>query len=468
MENVLYSIWLSDVCGAGSRAAVSLLREFGSAEDVFRADETAIKERFPAEYTRIWKRISDKRLGRAEEALAFAEKYHVTVLTPGDPRYPKSLLTLRDYPVVLFAVGEIPDFDRIFPVAVVGTRKMSPYGKEAAYKLGSGLAAGGATVVSGLALGCDSMAMAGALEAGGSTVGVIGTGIDIAYPPEHRDLMRSVAKNGVILTEYLPGTPPAGVNFPKRNRIISGLCPATVVVEADERSGALITARHALYQGRDLYAVPGRIDDEGAVGTNRLLRDGAETITSASDLLRRYEFLYPHIVNLASLRRSERPGTPGADEAAGKLRVSSRDSKRFYGQSVYGGEKKPRGGKKQGEPADDAKAPATDAKAPAKSAKPTSPSAGKQISAVAEKEQRPPVTVDFDMLGDTERVVLARMKCDVPMLAEELVGDGTDLPTVLGALTVLEIAGAVEGGAGGYFVKRSGDGFEPAENEMNE
>ena len=457
MENVLYSIWLSAAAGAGSRAAVSLLREFGSAEDVYRADEAAVREKFPAEGDRLWQRIADKRLDRAEAALAFAEKFHVTVLTSADPRYPKSLLALRDYPVVLFAVGALPDFDRIFPVAVVGTRKMSPYGKEAAYKLGAGLAAGGATVVSGLALGCDSMSMAGAIEVGGKTIGVIGTGIDIAYPPEHRDLMRSVVKDGVILTEYLPGTTPIGANFPKRNRIISGLCPATVVVEADERSGALITARHALYQGRDLYAVPGRIDDAGAVGTNRLLRDGAETITSAADLLRRYEFLYPHIINLQSLKRSEQPGTVGAEETAGKLHVSARGEKRFYGQNVYGGDRKPRGVKKPGNELTDA-APAAE--------KPKKPAAGKKKP--PEPEQRPPVTVDYDMLGDTERAVLGRMKCDVPMLADELMGNGIDLPTVLGALTVLEIAGAVEGGAGGYFVKRSGDGFDPAENETDE
>ena len=461
MENILYSIWLSAAAGAGSRAAVSLLREFGSAEEIYRADENAIRERFPSEADRVWKHIADKRLDRAEEALAFAEKFHVTVLTSADPRYPKSLLTLRDYPVVLFAVGELPDFDRIFPVAVVGTRKMSPYGKEAAYKLGGGLAAGGATVVSGLALGCDGMAMAGAIEAGGKTIGVIGCGIDIAYPPEHRDLMRSVAKDGVILTEYLPGTPPAGVNFPKRNRIISGLCPATVVVEADEKSGALITARHALYQGRDLYAVPGRIDDEGAVGTNRLLRDGAETITSAADLLRRYEFLYPHIINLSSLRRSEHPGALTAEETAGKLHVSARGDKRFYGQNVYGGEKKPHGVKKpENEPIQ--AAPASE------KLKRTSPAGGKRISTLVENEKIPPVTVDYDMLGDTERVVLGRMTPDVPVLAEELEGKGLDLSAVLGALTVLEIAGAVEAGAGGYFIKRSGDGFDPAENETNE
>lgn len=452
MDNVLYSIWLSDVCGAGSRWAVTLLREFGSAEEVYRASEDDVHERIPADASRIWQRIADKRLDRAEEALAFAEKYHVTVLTSADPRYPKSLLTLRDYPVVLFAVGELPDFDRIFPVAVVGTRKMSPYGREASYKLGSGLAAGGATVVSGLALGCDGMAMAGALEAGGKTIGVIGTGIDVAYPPEHRDLMRSVVKNGVILTEYLPGTPPAGANFPKRNRIISGLCPATVVVEADDKSGALITARHALYQGRDLYAVPGRIDDEGAAGTNRLLRDGAETITSAADLLRRYEFLYPHIITLASLRRSEKAGELGAEETAGKMHVSSRGEKRFYGQSVYGGVKKPRGVKKTEEPAEMPVEEKTTAKKPEKPA----------------PVEETPAVIDFDLLGETEKRVYALMTPDVPVLPDELAARGVELSDVLSALTVLEIAGAVEGGAGGYYLRRSGDGFDLPEEEKEE
>ena len=178
-------------------------------------------------------------------------------------------------------------------MAVVGTRDCTPYGIMCAEKLGYGLTRGGAVVVTGLARGIDSAATRGALRAGGVTVAVVGNGLDVQYPPESRYLYEDVAAAGAILSEYPPGTEPFGWHFPVRNRILSGLSVATLVVEAPARSGALITAETALEQGRDVFAVPGPIDAPISVGCNRLIRDGGGLAAEAWDILREYEARFP-------------------------------------------------------------------------------------------------------------------------------------------------------------------------------
>lgn len=176
---------------------------------------------------------------------------------------------------------------------MVGTRDCTPYGVSCAEKLGHGLAAGGAVVVSGLARGIDSAALRGALRAGGTVAAVLGNGTDVIYPPENQYLYEDVAAAGALVSEYPPGTPPDGRHFPVRNRILSGLSLAALVVEAPERSGALITAGTALEQGRDVFAVPGPIDAPASVGCNRLIRDGAGLASDAWDILREYEARFP-------------------------------------------------------------------------------------------------------------------------------------------------------------------------------
>ena len=195
--------------------------------------------------------------------------------------------------MLLYVKGRLPAFDDEAAVAVVGTRDCTPYGIASAEKLGYGLAKGGAVVVSGLAKGIDAAATRGALRAGGITVGVVGNGLDVRYPYESRYLYEDVAAAGVLISEYPPGTEPAGSHFPVRNRIISGLSAATLVVEAPERSGALITAETATEQGRDVFAVPGPIDAPTSVGCNRLIQDGAGLVMDARDILRVYTERFP-------------------------------------------------------------------------------------------------------------------------------------------------------------------------------
>lgn len=195
-----------------------------------------------------------------------------------DAAYPGRLKNIYDPPCLLYVKGRLPVFDEELAVAVVGTRDCTPYGVACAEKLGYGLTCGGAVVVSGLAKGIDAAATRGALRAGGVTVGVVGNGLDIRYPYESGYLYEDVAAAGALLSEYPPGARPAKAHFPARNRILSGLSAATLVVEAPERSGALITAGTAMEQGREVFAVPGPIDAPASAGCNRLIQDGARAL----------------------------------------------------------------------------------------------------------------------------------------------------------------------------------------------
>ncbi|MDY6873857.1 MAG: DNA-processing protein DprA [Chloroflexota bacterium] len=208
----------------------------------------------------------------------------VTVLTLQDEAYPKLLREIDQSPPVLYIRGALTPADE-FAVAVVGTRRLTPYGQQIARDASLYLAGHGLTVVSGLARGVDALAHQNALKAGGRTIAVLGSGVDVIYPPEHRMLAEAIIENGAIVSDYPMGTQPEGVNFPPRNRIISGLTLGTIVVEAGERSGALITADFAVEQGRDVFAVPGNVLSPMSKGTNRLIQKGAFAMVSPQDVL---------------------------------------------------------------------------------------------------------------------------------------------------------------------------------------
>ena len=220
----------------------------------------------------------------AERALERAEGAGARLLVSGDPEYPEKLLDLPDPPPVLFAIGDIQQLAAPC-VAIVGTRRATSYGERVTAELAGALARAGATVVSGMARGIDGVAHRAALLAGGCTAAVLGTGVDVAYPAAHRALHEAIAARGVLLSEEMPGDRASGGSFPKRNRIIAALAKATIVVEAPHRSGALITATHALELNRGVAAVPGPIDVPQSAGANALIRDGAIIITDVADSL---------------------------------------------------------------------------------------------------------------------------------------------------------------------------------------
>ena len=289
---LLHWIWLAHRPGVSDRMKVRLLQHFPDPEDIYYADGSSYRhvEGITAEAVEA---LKDKELSSAEVVLEACHREGLHLLTFQDAAYPSKLKNIPDPPILLYYKGQIPDFDALPVIGVVGTRKASAYGMQTAKRLGYQIAKCGGIVVSGMAYGIDGMAMSGALTAGEMTVGVLGCGADLVYPLSNRGLFQDVESYGCILSEFAPGTPPAKWTFPKRNRIISGLSNGVLVVEAPEGSGALITANHALEQGRDVFVVPGNIDQPGFVGSHRLLRDGATLVSSGWDILSEYAPLYP-------------------------------------------------------------------------------------------------------------------------------------------------------------------------------
>ena len=287
-----YWLWLTELPGLTNQTRLALLRHFPTPEDVYYADpeEVLLTEGITRAQAAL---LKNKDLSAADRILADCQRLNIQLLTLQDAAYPSRLKNIYDPPCLLYVKGRLPVFDEEVAVAVVGTRDCTPYGVTCAEKLGYGLTRGGGLVVTGLARGIDAAATRGALRAGGVTAAVVGNGLDVHYPPESRYLYEDVAAAGVLLSEYPPGAEPAGWHFPVRNRILSGLCIATLVVEAPERSGALITAGTALEQGRELYAVPGPIDAPTSVGCNQLIRDGAIMVTEAGDLLGDFMARFP-------------------------------------------------------------------------------------------------------------------------------------------------------------------------------
>lgn len=285
-------IWLATREGLGDRGRALLLERFRDAEDVYFAEAGAYAavQSLSAEAVDA---LQDKALDGAMEILDACRRADIRILTIQDAAYPQRLKNIPDPPVVLYYRGTLPELDALPLIAVVGTRKASAYGLTAAKRMGYQIAACGGVVVSGIADGIDAMAMRGALTAGTPVVGVLGNGADVVYPLNNRALYADVEKLGCLLTEFPPGTPPMGRNFPRRNRIISGLCCGVLVVEAPGKSGALITAQQAAEQGRDVFVVPGNIDVESCRGSNALLRDGAIAVSCGWDVVSEYETLFP-------------------------------------------------------------------------------------------------------------------------------------------------------------------------------
>lgn len=211
-------------------------------------------------------------------------KKRIQRMTSGQPVYPALLKEIRDYPKELYYIGD-PKLLEEKCVSIVGSRKTNQYGRSTAYSFGKALGQRGITVVSGMAVGIDTCAHEGALQEKGHTAAVLACGLDLCYPPRNRELKGKIESAGIVLSEYPPGTAAQRYYFPQRNRIISGLSPLTVVVQAGNRSGALITAELAADQGRDVGAVPGNIDSEYNLGSNKLLREGAFALTGVQDLL---------------------------------------------------------------------------------------------------------------------------------------------------------------------------------------
>jgi DNA processing protein len=276
---------LSLVSGIGPQHFADLVAAFGTPSGVLRAAPAELRS-IPGIGTKLAREISlasESDRDVAEE-LERCRQFGIDIVVAGTPQYPTRLAEISDPPSLLFVRGQLEPRDAL-AIAVVGTRHPTTYGKAQAERLARGLALAGLTVVSGLARGIDSIAHRAALAAGGRTFAVLGSGLLNLYPPEHLDLADAIAERGALLSEFPTLQPPKSGAFPRRNRILSGLSLGVLVIEAADRSGALITARHAAEQGRDVFAVPGRIDSRNSRGCHHLIRDGAKLVQSIDDVL---------------------------------------------------------------------------------------------------------------------------------------------------------------------------------------
>lgn len=289
MSNKLYWLWLTLKKNITHREISLLLRTFGGPDKIYEIEDIELLKNFSK---KIQGFVLDKSLKYADSILTRTEQRGERVVTIEDDEYPPLLKHIDEPPYVLYMYGETLDWENLLTITVVGTRKYNKYGRNATQRLTYDLSKAGVTIVSGMARGIDSIAGTTALQAGGKTVAVLGSGLDRIYPSEKRGLYKNISKNGVVITEYPLGAPPSKHHFPRRNRIMAGLSYGALVTQAPKKSGALITANYAIESGRDVFAVPGTMFSPGSEGCNRLIVGGAKLTMSYKDILVEYPYFH--------------------------------------------------------------------------------------------------------------------------------------------------------------------------------
>ena len=439
-KDALFWIWLAETLGPKSRDFKQLISMYDNPYDLYHADEGEI-ENIPEITQRTKEALLERDLAKASRILDDCERREVGILTFGDEEYPNSLREIKEPPVLLYYRGTLPDFNRQLCIGMVGTRRMSAYGLQNAYRIAYELASVNALVISGMAAGIDGVCAAAALAAKGQTVAVLGCGVDVVYPTHHRALMERICQNGVLLSEYPPTTKPNYYHFPVRNRIISGISQGTVVVEASIRSGSLITAKDAVTQGRDVFALPANVDSDGAEGTNRLLRDGARLVLDTTDILTPYSYVYTETLRTEALSKAKQASKADL-HYLDSLGVIELTTKRVL--------------KNDGEQG--AASSAAREASPAK--KQTTKQPTKRPS--KKKPQEEPleqITINttpdalISSLDPIQLAVLQAMPDDRAVTADSLGGLGYPYGDVIAALTVLEIMGLVQKLPGAFYTK---------------
>ncbi len=323
MSDLRYWLWLAQL-GVSPRIARRCLRAAGGVKELFLADPRSLGsvEGIRASDVRA---LGRKDISQAEAIEQNCRANGISILCLQDAEYPDRLRSIEDPPLVIYVKGKLPPVDDRLCIGIVGTRKATDYGKETAARIAGELAEKGGVIVTGLAEGVDSAAAKGALKARGTVIAVLGTGVDVVYPAWNTQLQERVGQLGALVSEYPPGSTATRYSFPRRNRIISGLCLGVAVVQAPQRSGALITAAHAQEQGRDVFVVPGAVDDPGFQGSNALIRDGAQLIRGGDDILEEYSFRYPELLRQSARNRANMPEDPTKEaiDKAGSVDYSS-------------------------------------------------------------------------------------------------------------------------------------------------
>lgn len=409
MKDALFYIWLQQALGLYSRNVKDIFARFDSITDVYNCDDFSFLGEKRDKYI---KRLENKDTSAAFEVLKRCEAMGVNITGYYDELYPKGLKNIDAPPAALYSIGILKDLNNIPCIAIVGTRDMSERGKTTAEKLAYTFAKSGACVVSGLAKGIDTAAHRGAVMADGFTVGVLGNPIGDIYPKENIKAFETLYKRGLVISELYPGAPRTRADFPNRNRIISGLCSAVVIAEAGEKSGALITARHGIAQGRSVFAVPAEIGSE-AVGTNALIKQGIPPLLDPNDVL-----------NVLSL------GYPDGCEV---YEPAVTEQLRSYGNKSKSKEAKPKH-----TPKHEQKKSRIHETAPETISEIT-------VEAIGETEER--------FAGASSERILAVLRGVKPLSIDEIVHlTGIPVSEVMAELTLMEIDGSVISAVGGRYI----------------
>ncbi len=432
MDSRVYWIWLQQALGPGAPQTAPLLRLCGNAQGVYDADEDVLRQ---VNLTRSqMARLREKDLEKATACLKETLAWGGWVLTPDDALFPSMLRGIYAPPLVLYGRGTMPNLEQIPAITVVGTRKCTDYGVHVTSRLTAGLVAGGFCIVSGGAKGIDVTALRKALECDATAICIQACGLDVDYPTFNTQMRRDVLRRGALLSEYPLGTPALTYHFRPRNRLLSGISHGTCVTEAPIRSGALITARHALEQGRDVFAVPGPVFSYTTEGTNQLIREGACLITGVADVMREYAGRFKGRLHMDAAVKAE-AAFDRAVKLEGRPTVEKAEEKAAPSQ-------KPTPSKKS-----------TPSKKAEKSAKPREWQTVVQtlpeplLSAVADT----PPTACPDYVSDNAKRMYKRL-LRIPQPIDELAA-AEQLPVhqALAALTELEIAGCAAMVGGGQY-----------------
>lgn len=303
-DEMKYYIWLQLCLGQGGKTFTELLEKALLPRDIYSMNNAERRQSGIFSKGQLEK-LSKTPLSKAEDIIKLCDQNKISLIKYDDDAFPAVLKNIVAPPMVLYIKGGFPDFDNTPVISIVGPRNVSDFGKRAAYSLGYRLARAGMTVVSGGAVGSDTYAHIGALKANGKTVLIMGCGFNVSYLEENRSLREFIAKHGCLISEYPPDTPITRYTFPIRNRLIAALSLGTIVVEAGSRSGALLTANHAIEQGRDVFVIPGSPEKAEYKGSNALLRDDAKPLLDAGDIFNEYITLFPDKIDIEKAFKKE-------------------------------------------------------------------------------------------------------------------------------------------------------------------
>ena len=468
VRNELKWLWLADKLGVASTELLLLVEKFGDIDEIYNADYDRYCGAGISE--RLCEKLCDKKVETVRRTVSFCESAGVGILTFDSYDYPASLRSLKNPPAVLYYMGRLPDFNKNLCISIVGTRTMSEYGMRAAYKIAYEVAASGAIVVSGMALGIDGIASCAAVAARGTTVAVLGCGIDVVYPKEHIKLKEIIKQNGAVITEFPPASEPRGMHFPIRNRIISGISQGTVVVDADLSSGAMITAKNAILQGRDIYAVPGNIDVDNFSGTNSLIRDGAQAVLCGNDIIKNYVYIYRERLNIQKMLSAQKHSDFNAETVA-NMGVGVRVSAGRRAESGNVGKKAETTHRSDVPTVNKTEAKATASLADVsianiekahkkiteyndKAEKTEKNEAKQSATDVNEAKKGDNSRSVLEKLSEKQRRVFDEMPLDRAVTVDYLAKAGIPFGEVISALTVLEIKGLVSSLPGALYIRK--------------